>query len=350
MTKRFRKHVLEMLSRNLENFFPELKGYFMCPTCLRKIPLQNRDEISVAHIVPKAAGGRSRTYLCRQCNSSFGSRQDKWFGEFVRLARDSTSSILSTAIQDGYFHIDGHRVNGYWRADGDKNFTFYIDDRRNSPTVSKLMDQKFRGNAPGIKLKVPLPILRNERFIKVGFLTAGYLKWFAQFGYSWVLQKHLDPVRQQIQCPDEEIITANYVASLSVDTLDPWIAFVPLRNRPVIAFGYFKQMAIFPPRYEPGLYSKLGTFKDSVDMRKIRSIGFSDKPVYGAPVMVLQDHNLMIAPDLSGKQKTLPEALQFRGDGDKPNILRRISDEEYNNLRKRPDAIVHHIRLDDRKE
>lgn len=350
MTKRFSNNVLEMLSRNLENFFPELKEYFMCPTCLRKVPLKNRDEISIAHIVPKAAGGRTKTYLCKKCNNSFGSRQDKWFGEFVKLARDSTSSIFSTAIKDGYFYIDGLRVNGHWQVDEDKNFSFYIDDRRNSPTVIKLMDKKFQGNPPEIKLKVPLPLLRNDKLIKVGFLTAGYLKWFAQFGYSWVLQKYLDPVRQQIQRPDKDIIIENYIASLSIETLNPWIAFVTLRNRPVIAFGYFKHMVIFPPRYEPGLYSKLGTFKDKLDIRKIRSISFSGKHVYGAPIMVLQDHNLMIGPDLSGKQKVPPEVIQFRGEEDKPRKLRRISDEEYNNLKKRPDAIVHHIKLDEWKE
>ena len=56
-----------------------------------------------------------------------------------------------------------------------------------------------------MQLKVPFPIMKESHQIDVGFLTAGYLMFFAMFGYSWVLQAHLDPVRKQILHPREEV-------------------------------------------------------------------------------------------------------------------------------------------------
>lgn len=102
MKKVTKKKILEMLSENLQVFYPSLKNHFMCPTCLRKIPLNEKHNISEAHIIPNSAGGKLKTYLCRDCNSMFGTKQDKWFGELIRIADDENASFLSTAIKDGY--------------------------------------------------------------------------------------------------------------------------------------------------------------------------------------------------------------------------------------------------------
>jgi hypothetical protein len=75
-------------------FFPSTKNHFMCPTCLDKIPLTQKDLISEAHIIPESAGGKPETFLCRKkCNSFFGTNQDKWFGEIIRLNRVITLSL-----------------------------------------------------------------------------------------------------------------------------------------------------------------------------------------------------------------------------------------------------------------
>lgn len=36
-----KKQILQMLARNLEMFHPEHKNSFMCPTCLKVIPITN---------------------------------------------------------------------------------------------------------------------------------------------------------------------------------------------------------------------------------------------------------------------------------------------------------------------
>lgn len=53
MSKVSKTSVLKMLSANLKVFFSELQEHFLCPTCLTKIPLKDKERISEAHIIPK---------------------------------------------------------------------------------------------------------------------------------------------------------------------------------------------------------------------------------------------------------------------------------------------------------
>jgi hypothetical protein len=280
MATLYKHDIIKKLSENLSMFFPDLLGYFMCPTCLDKFPISDRDRISEAHIIPKACGGTVKTLLCTECNSFFGSNQDKWFGELVRIVNSDHPSVFYTNIKDGHFMIDGHRINGYWKIDDKGNFRFYWDVRRNPPHINKLMQQKLLSHSPRLELKVPFPVLRENHQIRIGFLTAGYLMFFAMFGYSWILQSHLDPIRKQIRNPQEDIIQANYIASTNILKKTPWIGFMNILNYQVPVFGFLKNFVLYPPMYQPGFYSDLGEFEQSIDPANICVVKFTDKPKY----------------------------------------------------------------------
>src|SRR6476661_3527886 len=124
--------VLGRLAQHLRSFYPELSDHFICPTCLAKIPLSKASQVSEAHIVPQAAGGKLRTYLCRDCNSTFGAKQDKWFGEYAHLSREKRD-LLETRIKASHFDIDGVRYGGTFIADRTSGLEFYIDLTRTAP-------------------------------------------------------------------------------------------------------------------------------------------------------------------------------------------------------------------------
>src|SRR5690242_17886164 len=91
------------MAESVRLFCPERMDQFLCPTCLTWVPLSDVDNITEAHIVPAAAGGRHRTILCRRCNSLFGAGRDKWLGEYLRIFRNENPSILHAQEQKGYF-------------------------------------------------------------------------------------------------------------------------------------------------------------------------------------------------------------------------------------------------------
>jgi len=253
-------------------FCPEHKGCFMCPTCMQVIPVSDIEKISEAHIIPKAAGGKLKTFICKDCNSGFGSKQDKWFGDIINIANSPNPSILSTGIKEGYFEIDGNRVNGIWKQDPTGGFSFYIHVDRNSPQQIAPVNKKFRDNPPKINLSIPLPILKNQNLVSIGYLTAAYLMWFGLLGYSWALQEHLEKIRKQITEPENEVIPRKFFVNVKSANWEPWIGLVTLFGDTVPAFGLKKHLVLLPPRDKPNYYDSLRTFKSEINLSDIKPL------------------------------------------------------------------------------
>ncbi len=338
MKSKLKKHILRMLSENLEMFYPEHKNSFMCPTCMKVIPLVDLGKISEAHIVPKAAGGRLKTFICHDCNSKFGSKQDKWFGDIINIANDPNLSVFSSAIKDGYFIIDGIKINGAWEQEQDGNFSFYIHIDRNSPQTNELINNKFGGKPPNIKMSVPMPILRNKRLVDIGFLTAAYLMWFGLLGYSWSLQSHLDRIREQITNPDKEIVDSNFLLTAKSANWEPWIGLVSLFDDTVPAFGLKSHLVVLPPRDRPNYYESLRTFEADVNLSDIKPLKLPDKPFYGPPLNIIFENRLIVHTKPSKNAEKLSHTILYTNDSDEAKILRPIEKENFDRLKKMENA------------
>ena len=187
------RKIANRLSLDLAKFDSKYEGVFMCPTCLQTFPAQSSKKITDAHIIPKAADGKELTLLCRKCNSHFGANQDKWLGEWIDYTRDVRNDIFSTKTQARYIDINGQRVRAFVKSPtNESGIEVYIPENMNPPGLIDSMDISDRAT-----LSIPIPLMKSNSQINVGYLTAGYLLWFKQIGYSWVFQTHLDKVREQ---------------------------------------------------------------------------------------------------------------------------------------------------------
>jgi hypothetical protein len=108
----------------------------------------------------RSAGGRVTTLLCVTCNSGFGSRQDKWIGEYLHIVLRN-GSILDAKSQKGHFEIGGVRVAGRYRIlpDGGLNFRYWPD--KTSPAALKAVEEQFTRST--LKLSIPVPLLEKQR-------------------------------------------------------------------------------------------------------------------------------------------------------------------------------------------
>jgi hypothetical protein len=262
------------------------------------------------------------------------------------MAQSGRPSLFSTKMQEGHFFIDNQRVNGHWQADLDKKqFRFYWDVKRNPPAVNRMMRRKLGSHASTMQLRVPFPIMKESHQIDVGFLTAGYLMFFAMFGYSWVLQAHLDPIRKQILHPGEEIIRAKYLANTNIVDKGPWVGFMRLLNFHVPTFGFMKSVVLYPPMYHPTLYSELGDFDQKIDPSDICAVKFADKPKYNKRLIVLVDDKVMIAPDWTNKEAEHIDVIQFMYGSNTMHTFRPVGPEEYRSLQSNPSCKTLAIRL-----
>jgi hypothetical protein len=83
-----------------------------------------------------------------------------------------------------------------------------IHTDRTSPAALSEVQCRAANNAIG-EISIPMPILENRHLIDVGLITAAYLLWFRELGYSWALQRHLDPIREIILNPRTGTVPRN---------------------------------------------------------------------------------------------------------------------------------------------
>lgn len=155
---------------------------------------KDQRKFSAGHILPDAAGGKEWTFLCRECNSRFGKKQDKWFGEYLDILYNPKGTLLHAKTKSRYITINGESV----RADVN------ISKPENSIDIFLPIDRNPPGKVQNINLvahpefNIKIPLVEHENEVEIGYITAAYLYWFHGIGYNWVFQSSLDVVSKQI--------------------------------------------------------------------------------------------------------------------------------------------------------
>jgi hypothetical protein len=243
MKKKVKTQYLKLLSENLSLVDSRKKDMFICPTCLNEIKINDFDNISEAHIIPKAAKGTLKTFLCRKCNSRFGTKQDKWFGEIIKIHNDK-KQFGEIELEGRYFKFGNNKFHGKWftKENGNLAYVFYRD--RNSPSDYKFFSQYCKNSKINISLEYP--ILKKENLIKKGYLTAAYLYYFRIFGYSWIFQDHLDSVRNYILDYDSDVTKTHHFISFEKTDWAPWIGLFFIDANIFPAMGLNNLLTILP--------------------------------------------------------------------------------------------------------
>lgn len=340
--KKKKINILDKFSRNLRAFYPELDNHFMCPICLEIIPLTEQSKISEAHIVPRSAGGGLKTYLCTKCNSEFGSQQDKWMGEYVRLRR-RRQSLLHTSLKRDYFKIGGVRVGGTFEVSPTGGLNFLIRTDMTSPKSLELLQSKvaeYRRSGRST-ISVPIPLLENRDLVNIGFLTLAYLMWFKELGYSWALQNHLQPIRDQIQNPSKKIILEAFLAVCEDQIFErPWIGVGHVRGELTLLTGMSDRIVFLPPADREYFYSQLGSGFDNLRLSDYRILQFSVRHYYNMPVGVMFGDRVIVAPDPILKGTVPGNFILFLPGEGSPRLLRPVSEKECEQLRQLPNAVA----------
>jgi len=349
-----RARIAARLAESAHLFYPERVDQFLCPTSLDWLPLSDTDSITEAHILPKAAGGRLWTLACRRCNSKFGSRQDKWLGEYLQLSRLEQPTIFHATTQRGYFFIGDVRVSGRWRVTDDGSLEFTVLQDHTSPDALAAVPNQIEETItrslfpPGplyehrrrMTVTVPLPpVIENEELALLGFLTAAYFLWFQELGYSWALQHHLDIVRQQIQAATLSVLPRSFCSALPKELQDGlWLGFGRVNGELALLTGIEEQVVLFPPADTPGFYDRLPP--DTLHGARLEILGrvrFGKRHAWGGPKAVVYDKRLVVCPDVFPKGR---HPLILVPDHDGPlQALNPISAEHFAELKQRyPDG------------
>lgn len=314
-TKASRLRLAKYLNKHLNSFGDGFENKVICPTCVKEFDMDlDQRKFTAGHILPEASGGNEWTFLCKDCNSKFGEKQDKWLGEYLNILNNPKGTILDAKTKSKYITINGETVNGSVNvSDVDGGIEVFLPINRNAP--GKIESFKF-GSAPEISFKIPLTLHENE--IAVGYITAAYLMWFNENGYNWIFQSSLDNVRKQILSCDISIDGAK-VIDLATDMNEiQGIAIIMMSNVLYPCCVVVDKLIVFPtPSTVVSPTPKNVKFESPCDIK------FLNLTVKSFPYIALYDGYHVVVPDRLKKHPHIPDKLIniFSEQGKEPVLL-----------------------------
>ncbi len=275
---------------------------------------QDRNKYTAGHIVPESAGGSEWTILCQVCNSRFGARQDKWFGEYLCVLLDPEGTFFHAKSKSRYITVNGVSVSG----------RINVSEEDGTIEIFTPIDRNPAGKVDSIphgeKLEVQFTpeITKHINEVQVGYITAAYLTWFKALGYSWVMQSSLKLVRKQILDCNYALDGAKVVDLRSERLFEPDIGVVVESGYAYPCCLMYDRAIIFPAPTG----SKAPTPKNLAFTSDSQIIPLN-LAVMDLPYSVSFEGGILIFPDMLRKEPSIPEHLLyiFEDSGKEPQWL-----------------------------
>lgn len=327
MKEQIRYKIIKDISQTLLPYDQTFAGHFLCPICFKMIEIEDLKEISVAHIIPKASGGKITTWLCKKCNNRLGMTVDKWFGQYLNAINRKT--LFHEDITNLGFTIDGIKLNGTVQSDMN-GIRILIDTRRNSPETLKRFEDEMTVKKHQRKFEIKIPLLGKKSHIDIGFITAAYLYGFSMFGYSWVMQKHFDQVREAILNCDEEIAKNVYISEIKndPDKRKHYFGIATVNNYYIPFFKIIDRCVFFSPSYDTNCLENISSKNGIFDINTNRLNGIPNQ-IYTNPFLLIVGDKIIIYPDKGKNKVPFSFVLYVDQDDFKVTILNTFVDEDY---------------------
>ena len=220
-----REDLFQYHTENLQAVCPRAGNVFVCPICFRVFTPKDLDDqitvperrLSIGHVWPEDFHLRSQrakqqqVLLCRPCNSKAGSHGDAMMQKLERLR---ASSVLGKLGETRLVEVIPSPPHGWTKeparfraevetqSEDGKQFTVTPVAKQSDPKeLAKFHHYTTQGpcSVTVYSPKVPAKVRAHfVPFVQVGWLTSAYLLSFYTFGYRYIFQACLDPIRAYI--------------------------------------------------------------------------------------------------------------------------------------------------------
>lgn len=191
---------------NDKGFVATERDVYICPLDLKvHHHVYEEDPLTLEDAPPKSLGGKAHVLTCKSCNNNRGHDIDAELAKFIK------NSIL---IEAAFNKLkEGESINNLALTKTDQNVTFEINGRfidgsmrlNEKGEISVVLSEKL---APGIVLNIVGSKIPKEA--QYSLLKAAYILLFKKTGYTLLLDKSFDIVREQIENPDKNIYPENF--------------------------------------------------------------------------------------------------------------------------------------------
>lgn len=179
---------------------------YACPLCgllMDRSALESRPrKLTIEHVPPEAVGGREMLLTCNNCNSKHGS----WFDSQAEIQHRLRRAFSGQSSEPEEVILNVGGVSGlfsWYQAPGGMVFAA-IPPANNPADLDEIGRRLRQPPQSSVEQRVrwrPRATYSSER-ASLSWVRAAYLTCFALFGWYWLRNPVLDPIRRQLQDRD----------------------------------------------------------------------------------------------------------------------------------------------------
>lgn len=174
-----------------------INAEYICPFCKEPFTSNQLEELSEEHAPQNALGGAKIAVTCKKCNNGYGGNIDSDLKTFV-LRHEFNKGIPNAEVE--YELAPGLHGSLYHNEKGDVQFkinTKKCDPKKSEPFI------EVTGDGTILNGKIKLPSKYNAPSASAGLYKSAYIILFKYTGYNFLLNDHYQPLRDQIENPDD---------------------------------------------------------------------------------------------------------------------------------------------------
>ncbi len=198
----------------------QIMDAFICPLCLNLIKKKDSDIITLEDVPPKSVGGSPLLITCPSCNNVVGGKIESFLHNELLLFHllKNPEDIPFKAE----YTLNGVKIKGRFKIKSIENSEIQCsidsNDINNFPVFTQEMDHNWDGANLEIKYNLT-SVKRNDEYANLSILKSAYLLAFAKLGYMYILNDNLDPIRDQLQNPDIDVLKNSFLVAKGVEIL-----------------------------------------------------------------------------------------------------------------------------------
>lgn len=198
----------------------QIMDAFICPICLNIIKKEDSDIITIEDVPPKSVGGRPLLITCQPCNNVVGGSIESFLHnelQVFHLVRNPEDIPFKAE-----YTLNGVKIKGRVKIksieDHEILCTIDSNDINNCPIFTQELEHNWDGSNLEIKYDLT-SVKRNDEYANLSILKSAYLLAFAKLGYMYILNDNLDPIRDQLQNPDMDVLKNSFLIAKGVEIL-----------------------------------------------------------------------------------------------------------------------------------
>ena len=181
-------------------------GEYICPICLNKFDSTQLEELLSLEDAPqKSLGGSKIAITCKKCNNTRGHEIDNHLVNFIIYIE--RKEFLPGS--DRYIRIfndekNEEKVNATLEVRDDQEFRIIIPAKINNPaTLFNHIPKIKEGTIIYVQNR---PLNPDNKRVSAAIFKNAYILLFSRFGYTFLLDKFYNGLREQISEPMRDII------------------------------------------------------------------------------------------------------------------------------------------------